>query len=165
MKDILDFLAGFRARGIVLSLDGSGRNIKVRGNVKALSASDRALLKERKDDVVSLLKQSRHAFVNIEPLSDKDHYALSSSQRRLWLLSQFEDAAAVYNIPLSFVLEGELDEQLFHNIFFSLITRHESLRTIFTEDSDGEPRQVILEPEHSGFPAQTSARAAGRKKR
>ena len=57
----------------------------------------------------------------------------------------------MYNIPFSFVLEEEVDEQLFAKAFQCLITRHESLRTIFTEDSDGEPFQVILEPEQSGF--------------
>ncbi|HEY0066232.1 MAG TPA: condensation domain-containing protein, partial [Flavisolibacter sp.] len=151
MKEILDILSGFKARGIVISLDGTGRNVKARGNVKDLSASDKELLKERKEDIVLLLKQANKAAVTIEPLSGKKHYVLSSSQRRLWLLSQFEEAAAVYNIPLSFVLEGEVNEQLFHKTFHSLITCHESLRTIFTEDSDGEPFQVILEPEYSGF--------------
>jgi amino acid adenylation domain-containing protein len=151
MKETLDILSGFKNRGIVLSLDDSGRNVKARGNVKNLSTEDKVLLKERKDDIVLLLKQTRHAAVSIEPLSKRASYALSSSQRRLWLLSQFEEAAAVYNIPLSFMLEGEVNEELFSHAFYRLISRHESLRTIFTEDNDGEPYQVILEPEHSGF--------------
>ncbi|HEY0066041.1 MAG TPA: amino acid adenylation domain-containing protein, partial [Flavisolibacter sp.] len=151
MKEILDILSGFRTRGIVFSLDDSGRNIKARGNVKGLSAEDKELLKERREDIALLLKQTRQAAVGIEPLPHRNYYPLSSSQRRLWLLSQFEEAAAVYNIPLSFVLEGEVNEQLFSQAFHSLITRHESLRTTFTEDSEGEPRQVILQPEHSGF--------------
>jgi tyrocidine synthetase-3 len=152
MNEILEILYRLRTRGIVLSLDGVDGNVKARGNVKDLSVEDKVLLKERKNDIVLLLKQTREAnFVKIEPLSSRQYYTLSSSQRRLWLLSQFEEAAEVYNIPISFVLEGVVDEQLFHRSFYLLITRHESLRTIFTKDGKGEPCQVILEPEQAGF--------------
>jgi amino acid adenylation domain-containing protein/non-ribosomal peptide synthase protein (TIGR01720 family) len=151
MKELLDILSGFRTRGIVFSLDDSGRNIKARGNVKGLSTADKELLKERREDIAHLLKQTRQSTAGIAPLSPRNYYPLSSSQRRLWLLSQFEEAAAVYNIPFSFTLEGEVYEEIFRKTFHSLITRHESLRTVFTEDAEGEPRQVILQPEHSGF--------------
>lgn len=151
MKEILDILSGFRTRGIEFSLDDSGSNLKARGNVKSLSASDRELLAERKEDIILLLKQPRRRAMHIEALPVSEHYRLSSSQRRLWMLSRFEETAAAYNIPLSFLLEGEVNEQLFARAFHSLITRHESLRTIFTEDSNGEPRQLILEPGRSGF--------------
>ena len=147
----MDILSGFRTRGIELSLDNSGSNLKARGNVKSLSDSDRELLTGCKEDIILLLKQARQGAIHIEPLPDSEHYTLSSSQRRLWLISQFEEAAAAYNIPLSFLLEGEVNEQLFARAFHGLITRHESLRTIFLQDSEGEPRQVILEPERSGF--------------
>jgi amino acid adenylation domain-containing protein len=151
MKEILDILSGFRTRGVELSLDNSGRSLKARGNVKSLSDPDRQVLAERKGEIILLLKQSRQAAIHIEPLPHSEHYTLSSSQRRLWMLSQFEEAAAAYNIPLSFLLQGEVNEQIFARAFHSLIARHESLRTIFPEDSKGEPGQVILEPERSGF--------------
>ncbi|HEY0067886.1 MAG TPA: condensation domain-containing protein, partial [Flavisolibacter sp.] len=151
MKEILDILSGFKDRGIVLFLDDSGRNVKARGNVNNLSTSDKVLLKERKEDIVLLLKQARQSAVSIEPLSDSADYALSSSQRRLWLLSQFEEANVAYNMPGVYVFEGNVDHKALDASFASLIERHESLRTVFRENAGGEARQVIQSPGTSGF--------------
>ncbi|WP_255373632.1 condensation domain-containing protein, partial [Chitinophaga sp. CF118] len=48
-------------------------------------------------------------------------------------------------MPGVFVFEGELDLALLEYAFDELIARHESLRTIFREDEQGEVRQVILD--------------------
>ncbi|WP_255373634.1 condensation domain-containing protein, partial [Chitinophaga sp. CF118] len=48
-------------------------------------------------------------------------------------------------MPGVFVFEGELDLALLEYAFDELIARHESLRTIFREDEEGEVRQVILD--------------------
>ncbi|SFF13415.1 HxxPF-repeated domain-containing protein, partial [Chitinophaga sp. CF118] len=53
--------------------------------------------------------------------------------------------SAAYNMPGVFVFEGELDLALLEYAFDELIARHESLRTIFREDEQGEVRQVILD--------------------
>jgi len=69
---------------------------------------------------------------------------VSSAQRRLWVLSRFDGANEAYNIPQVVRLEGILDEQVFSKAYRALLRRHEVLRTIFTEDGEGNPRQRVL---------------------
>jgi amino acid adenylation domain-containing protein/non-ribosomal peptide synthase protein (TIGR01720 family) len=71
-------------------------------------------------------------------------YPLSSSQQRLWLLSQFGDANAAYNVPAAYFIEGSLNRSALQHAFAALIQRHESLRTVFRENDKGDTRQVVL---------------------
>jgi tyrocidine synthetase III len=87
----------------------------------------------------------------IEPLPLQPHYALSPAQRRLWVLSQFEEGNLAYNMPGLYHFEGQIDRAALAYAFGELIDRHESLRTVFREDEGGEPRQFILPPGQSGF--------------
>ncbi len=91
------------------------------------------------------------AFTGIAPLEEQPHYPLSSAQRRLWILSQFSDANIAYNRPGAYIFEGELDPATLQYAFDRLIERHESLRTVFREDENGEIRQFIRPPEATGF--------------
>ena len=79
-----------------------------------------------------------------------DDYPLSHGQKRLWLLNQFKENKVAYNIFDHFLLEGALDIDALEKAFLSLITAHESLRTVFRL-KDGEPRQVILPADETGF--------------
>ena len=90
-------------------------------------------------------------FIQIERAALQSSYPISDAQRRLWVLSQFEEGSVAYNIPGSFKLEGQYALNLFQQQFNSLIERHEILRTVFKEDSTGEIRQWILKQEDIGF--------------
>ena len=70
---------------------------------------------------------------------------LSPAQQRMWILNQFDTAAATYNLPLAVRLTGELDTSALTAAVDDVIRRHESLRTTFPSD-DGGPRQVVLPP-------------------
>ncbi|HEY0065824.1 MAG TPA: MupA/Atu3671 family FMN-dependent luciferase-like monooxygenase [Flavisolibacter sp.] len=89
--------------------------------------------------------------VEIPKAPEMDGYPLSSSQRRSWILSQFEEANAAYNMPGVYIFEGDLDTEAFEYAFDSIINRHEALRTVFREDGQGEIRQYINTPEQSGI--------------
>ncbi|MGE5500215.1 MAG: amino acid adenylation domain-containing protein, partial [Syntrophothermus sp.] len=67
---------------------------------------------------------------------------VSYSQRRLWFIDKMEKSPA-YNLPAAIILEGKLDISALENAFYSLIRRHEILRTVFVE-TDGVPFQKIL---------------------
>ncbi|MFI5774525.1 amino acid adenylation domain-containing protein, partial [Streptomyces sp. NPDC051658] len=73
---------------------------------------------------------------------------LSPAQRRLWFLGRFEDAGGNYNLPLAVRLSGELRVGPLREALADVVTRHESLRTVFPE-TDGRPRQLILDPERA----------------
>src|SRR6185437_3971097 len=79
------------------------------------------------------------------------HYPLSSSQRRLWVLSEFEEGNIAYNIPGINEFEGDLDTAGMEYAFASLIGRHEILRTFFEDDAQGEVWQVVLPAAACGF--------------
>ena len=86
----------------------------------------------------------KEGYSSILTIKDSDDYAVSSSQRRLWVLSRFEGANEAYNMPQVVRLEGSLNEQSFSKAYESLLSRHEVLRTIFIEDVEGNPRQCVL---------------------
>ncbi|WP_367042215.1 non-ribosomal peptide synthase/polyketide synthase [Streptomyces sp. Je 1-332] len=72
-----------------------------------------------------------------------DRIPLSYAQQRLWFLSQFEGPSATYNAPVALRLTGTLDTDALRAALTDIVGRHESLRTLFSEDGDG-PRQIVL---------------------
>jgi len=92
--------------------------------------------------ITTQLKESTQT--SIPTSEEKASYALTSSQRRLWVLSQFEQGSVAYNIPAVFQLEGTVNVTLIEEAFAILIDRHESLRTRFMRNDQEEVRQYIL---------------------
>ncbi|OMP77238.1 hypothetical protein BW716_20680 [[Flexibacter] sp. ATCC 35208] len=89
-------------------------------------------------------------FQHIIPLEARGLYELSHAQKRLWIMSQFEDGAAAYNVPSATLLEGPVDTVAFRCALETLVERHENLRTVFVT-KDGHPMQLILPADASGF--------------
>jgi len=71
---------------------------------------------------------------------------LSFAQARLWFLHKYEGPAAAYTIPLAMRLTGRLDAAAMNAAIGDVVTRHESLRTVFVE-TDGVPFQRVLAAE------------------
>ncbi len=71
-----------------------------------------------------------------------EHIPLSFSQQRLWVLDKIETEHAVYNIPTSLRLLGEININNIEKSLKLLVERHESLRTNFY-DIDNIPYQII----------------------
>ncbi|WP_242676751.1 non-ribosomal peptide synthase/polyketide synthase [Rhodococcus sp. ABRD24] len=68
---------------------------------------------------------------------------LSLAQQRMWFLNRFEPDSAVDNIPVAIRLSGALDVDALQAAIRDVVTRHESLRTVFP-DIDGVGAQVIV---------------------
>ncbi|MES1249703.1 MAG: condensation domain-containing protein, partial [Chitinophaga rupis] len=94
---------------------------------------------------------SMKEYVPIVPVKEQPHYSLSSSQRRLWVLSQFEEGNVAYNVQAVCIFEGDLDLSSFERSVTALIERHEILRTIFKENEEGEIRQFVCPTGEIGF--------------
>jgi tyrocidine synthetase-3 len=70
-------------------------------------------------------------YTPLQWVEKRDFYALSSAQKRLYILQQMEMANIAYNLPAIMKLEGELRTKGFEEAIKRLIDRHESLRTSF----------------------------------
>ncbi|WP_231992139.1 non-ribosomal peptide synthetase [Mycobacterium sp. ACS4331] len=68
---------------------------------------------------------------------------LSYAQQRLWFLDQLQGPSPVYNMPSAFRISGPLDAEALGAAVTDVVTRHESLRTVFTV-TDGVPHQVVV---------------------
>ncbi|HLP48793.1 MAG TPA: amino acid adenylation domain-containing protein, partial [Candidatus Kapabacteria bacterium] len=90
-----------------------------------------------------LKDMSGNRYAAMEPVEEKEYYALSSGQKRLYILQQMELESTAYNMPQEFHLIGPDIEKL-ETIFKKLIERHESLRTSF-QMINGEPVQRIYD--------------------
>jgi amino acid adenylation domain-containing protein len=87
----------------------------------------------------------KETFISIQPAKKKEYYALSSAQKRMYILWELSPETQLYNmfyiIPL---LYGPIDKEQLQDTFKKLIHRHEALRTSF-EVRGGEPVQLIHE--------------------
>ncbi|MCE7996683.1 MAG: hypothetical protein HEP71_32285, partial [Roseivirga sp.] len=79
---------------------------------------------------------------NIPKAEDKEHYVLSSAQKRQYFLQQFDVDATTYNMPQVIKLSGDFDLNRLQAAFQSLVNRHESFLTRFVMQEE-EPVQVI----------------------
>ncbi|OEV05565.1 non-ribosomal peptide synthetase [Streptomyces oceani] len=71
---------------------------------------------------------------------------LSFAQRRLWFLNQMRPDDASYNLPMAVRLQGRLDVGALRHALSDVLTRHESLRTVFRDPDreSGSPTQEVL---------------------
>ncbi|WP_206196636.1 condensation domain-containing protein, partial [[Flexibacter] sp. ATCC 35103] len=74
---------------------------------------------------------------------EQEQYPLSSSQYRIWILSQFEEGSIAYNMSGLNTIEGDFDENIFQETFQEILERHEILRASIKTNNDGEVYQSI----------------------
>jgi hypothetical protein len=107
-----------------------------------------------KEDLIAFITTYRSGnagYAAIPRVAVAESYPATASQRALWVLSQQEEGNAAYNMPGVYVFEGKLDRAAFAHAFDTLLGRHESLRTVFRADDDGEVRQVVVPARDLGF--------------
>jgi hypothetical protein len=77
------------------------------------------------------------------PISREEPLPLSHAQARLWFLDQLSPGDSSYNISASYEIDGSIDVSALARAIDDLVERHESLRTVFTEEN-GVPGQRVL---------------------
>ena len=151
--EIKELLKELRENEVSLSLDGE--NLRLKFDHQELPGELVGKIKAAKNAIISYLKENSttadvKAAIMPVPLSDEGH-VLSSSQQRLWVLSQFEDGLAAYNITHQVELNGQYDITLFKRAVFAVLERHEILRTAFKKNSEGETRQWVVPMQQLDF--------------
>lgn len=94
---------------------------------------------------------SKTVYEIIEKVELSKNYPVSDAQRRLWILSQFGENSAVYNMPGCIDLAKDCDINSFLKAIDFTIDRHEILRTVFEINETGEVKQKILSQENLNF--------------
>jgi|GEM_PF-441038 len=110
-----------------------GRKVKLADIFSHLTVMEQA-------DFIRLAE--RDQFLVIKPAVEKEYYELSSTQKRLFLLSQFEPDSIAYNIPLVLQVDEAVDTVGLKWAVDKLMQRHEILRTRMAM-VDGRPVQII----------------------
>lgn len=82
---------------------------------------------------------------SLPPLRPRDPtrpVPVSFAQQRMWFVNQFDTSSAAYNIPMVVRISGPLDIAALSAALVDVVTRHESLRTVYPLTDDG-PVQVV----------------------
>ncbi|MBL4703506.1 MAG: AMP-binding protein, partial [Flavobacteriales bacterium] len=109
-------------------------------------------IKSRKQDLIAYMRKlDKGGFAEIPKIERQESYQLSSSQKRMWIVSQFEEINLTNNIPNSYLFNEELNIEHLEGAFLYIIDRHEILRTVFLEDSNGEVSQVVKDTDNINF--------------
>lgn len=70
-------------------------------------------------------------------------HQLSWFQERMWMLNKKRPDDLSYNIPVVFLLEGNLNIEVLNKSLTEILRRHETLRARFATNTRGEPVQII----------------------
>jgi amino acid adenylation domain-containing protein len=151
MNDVYDLLVELKNLGArIYSVDDKIK-LDIEPDVLSSKISDK--IKYYRKDILLLLQESykKNDFVEIEKLPSQESYALSDGQRRFWILSQFKGGSSAYRISGNLYLDSKVNVEIVKKSLWSVLERHESLRTVYKLDDSGELRQCILSVENSGF--------------
>ncbi len=115
-------------------------SLKINAPKDALTPEIIDEIKVHKSALIALLSSSE----SIPKAKKKAYYSLTSSQQQLWTLSQFDAGNSAYNIFEAFDFKGTLSFDKLSIAFNKIVARHESLRTVFKEDEQGNLGQYII---------------------
>jgi amino acid adenylation domain-containing protein/non-ribosomal peptide synthase protein (TIGR01720 family) len=80
-------------------------------------------------------------YTPLEPVEEKEYYALSPGQKRMYFLQRLDLGNMSYNTPQVVMLKRDIHKEKLQAIFKQVIKRHESLRTSF-EMIEGQDKPI-----------------------
>lgn len=150
MKNTIDLILALADKDINIYIENGKLKVNAPGGVLDNEVIEK--IKTHKIELIEYLSRTGDKITHEIPQAPVTaSYPLSSSQHRLWILSQFGEGNIAYNMSGTFVFEGTLDREALAFCFNRLIHRHEILRTVFKEDEQGVIRQYIQTPETDAF--------------
>jgi amino acid adenylation domain-containing protein len=97
-------------------------------------------------DLLTTAELSSYDEITATP--NREHYPLSHSQKRIWILSQFPEASKAYNTVNGWKLQGAISIDALQNAYRHVIARHESLRTVFVSIKEHPFQKIsLLDPD------------------
>ncbi|MFC4634985.1 amino acid adenylation domain-containing protein [Dokdonia ponticola] len=152
MDIIQNLIKDLRLKGILLSCSGENLEIAQVDDLD-IEENDINLIRQYKKEIITYFQSfiSQKNDLEIPNAPKQEYYPLSSSQERLWILSQFPESSVAYNMPFQRELDGDYDLDSFEKAIRSVIDKHEILRTVFISLDSGEVRQRVLSSEEIDF--------------
>ncbi|UNY98310.1 amino acid adenylation domain-containing protein [Zhouia spongiae] len=126
--DVVKFIKTLNDKGIFLFLKGD----KLKARIEKKDSISEELIKEIKANEEMIISYLKNKF-----------YPISYAQERLWFMDQYNHNSS-YNMAGAIRLSGELNKEVLEKVLFTIVNRHEILRTNFVTIND-EPKQVIHE--------------------
>ncbi len=136
MKSLIHFLSELRAKDVLLSVDGD--KLTCNAPMHAITPEIRQELSERKEEILSFLRNTQGWKAAETGQSSSRELPLSRSQQRIWFLDQLDPGNPAYNIVIPLWLTGSLDRDAMERALRVVIERHEALRTGFSQRG-GQP--------------------------
>lgn len=127
-------------------------HLKYRIRMGALPAELKRGLREHREEIVRRLSHVQAAAADAEhvvppPLQKRasgGRVPLSYAQQRLWFIDRLGEGSFQYHVKAAYRLTGPLDLDALTRALWTIVDRHESLRTVILEE-DGRPYQVVLQ--------------------
>ncbi|QXV63861.1 amino acid adenylation domain-containing protein [Mucilaginibacter sp. 21P] len=92
-------------------------------------------------NVIANKPQAQNWHISRAP--ENEFYDLSYGQSHLWALHEFLNFGSALNISVAKNIAGRIDKAVLNRALETMVSRHEVLRTVFT-NVDGTPKQKIL---------------------
>lgn len=144
MNDIINLMSELKTKKISLSLDDTGTNLKLKGDLAALTVEEKIKLKDSKAEIISLLNDSVQSLNDRIPERDtrSAELPLAPNQKGIWFHEKLEDLGTAYIIPTIYFLNlEEFSESRFMDSILHMVERYDVLQFIFLENENGEPIQ------------------------
>ncbi|WP_019421600.1 non-ribosomal peptide synthetase [Paenibacillus sp. OSY-SE] len=72
-------------------------------------------------------------------------YKLTHAQQRIWFMQKLNPNMLAYNLPTVTIIDRPVDTEILVKSIQFVVKRHSSLRTVFMQNEDGDPVQLIKE--------------------
>lgn len=83
-------------------------------------------------DICSIIASAhKQDYVALPVATEREHYAASSTQRRMYMIQEMRPGTTTYNIPLTFSWDGPLNRAKLAESLNNVVANHDGLRTSF----------------------------------
>lgn len=146
-------LSSLQELGVRLSIENN--KLFIHGKKEVLSEDLLNKIKESKELLLDFLKRNeQHSdfsvadqeIIKLERFKNNESshdFPASSSQKRLWVIHNLSSIKTAYNVSTFFKIEGDVSCDLLQQSVNKIVSRHESLRTLFLYDN-GDVKQRII---------------------